>query len=325
MVKTLLFVLLFICPPPLKPPILRWFCGARIGRGVHIGWFASVMGRNISIGDYSEIRPLTLLRCDGDIALGAYTIISSFNLIYGAASFHVGNHAYIGPQSLINVDEDVRIGTYSALGARCMIFTHGSFLPYTEGYWVRFGKVTLGNYVWCAAGVFIHPGVSIGDNVFVNSRSVLSEDIPAGEVVEGFPARTITSMAKLKRTMTPRRLDAVAWQMLKHFAEIGLRHDLGLTVNDTVANRLSFSYRGQDYLLLCVPSNAAMPIADAIPTDTRLICLLNHPDLQLPPLADAPLILDLRSMRTSFPTDPIHHALKVFLQRYYGVQFEYAD
>lgn len=320
--RTILFALLFVCPPFLKPLILRWGCGARIGRHVHIGWFASVMGRSISIGDHSQIRALTLVRCDGDIAIGRYSLISSFNLIYGAAGLHVGDHSYIGPQSLINVDEDVCIGSHSALGARCMVFTHGSFLPYTQGYWVRFGKVTLGDYVWCAAGVFIHPGVTVGDNVFVNSRSVLTQDVPPGEVMEGFPAKRVTSMDKLKRTVTPKRLDALAWQMLKHFAEVGLGRGLGLTVTET-PNRLSFSYKGHTYAVICVPSQGALPTALDFTEPVRLICLVNNPDWVAPALPETPLCFNLTTMRTPHAADPIHHELNEFFKRYYGVQFEY--
>src|SRR5512134_241762 len=98
----LLFGLVFICPPFLKRYLLKWFCGARIGRNVHIGWFSSIMGRHIAIGDESEIRALTLIRCDGDVRIGRYATISSFILVYGSAGLIVGDHTYIGPQSLIN-------------------------------------------------------------------------------------------------------------------------------------------------------------------------------------------------------------------------------
>ena len=115
-------------------------------------------------------------------------------LIYGAVDFTVGAHSYIGPQSLINADEDVHIGNRSALGPRCMVFMHGSFFPYTEGYWVKFSRVAIDDNVWCAAGVFIHPGIEIGNDVFVNSRSVLAQDFPSGAVMEGFPARPATQV-----------------------------------------------------------------------------------------------------------------------------------
>src|SRR4030095_870838 len=98
--RTLVFALVIACPPFLKAHILRWFCGAKIGRYVYIGWFSTVMGRNIELDDHAEIRSVTIIRCDGEVRIGAYSVISNFVLVYGSASFIVGNHCYIGPQCL---------------------------------------------------------------------------------------------------------------------------------------------------------------------------------------------------------------------------------
>lgn len=320
--NVLLFILVFASPPFLKPHLLRWLGGAQIGKHVKIGWFASVVGRQIAIGDHSEIRALTLIRCDGDIAIGRYAIISSFILVYGAASFRVGDHSYIGPQSLINVEEDVTIGKRSALGARCMVFTHGSFFPYTEGYWVKFGRVTIGDNVWCAAGVFIHPGVEIGNHVFVNSRSVLTQDVPAGAVMEGFPAKQVAELARLKRSMTPRRVDAAARQILGHFAEVALRRGMQIVVREDSASQISFSYRGRAYVVRCIASDGPEPTAGPN-GGTNTILLVNRPGWMPPAGISRPMIIDLATARTHPWRDKIHHELCLFLRRYYGIQVEY--
>jgi acetyltransferase-like isoleucine patch superfamily enzyme len=317
-----LFGLVFFSPPFLKRYLLSWFCGARIGRHVHIGWFSAVMGRRIAIGDHSEIRALTLINCDGDVIVGRYSIVSSFVLVYGSAGLAIGDHSYVGPQSLINTDEDVRIGNRSALGARCMVFTHGSFFPYTEGYWVKFGGVTIGDNVWCAAGVFIHPGVEIGDDVFVNSRSVLAQDVPSGAVMEGFPARRVTDLAKIRRAMTPRRVDGAIRQILKHCAEVALQRGLRIGVQQDSPDQISFSFRGQPYIVRCITSDGPEPSAAEL-ADRRLVCLLNRPGWTPPPSLQAPLIIDLTTNRARAWRDPIHHELCVFLKRYYGIQVEF--
>jgi acetyltransferase-like isoleucine patch superfamily enzyme len=321
-VRTLLFGLVFICPPFLKPFILRWLCGARVGRNVHIGWFASVMGRRIEIGDHSEIRALTLITCDGDVRIGRYSIVSSFTLAYGSASLSIGDHSYVGPQSLINIEEDVRIGSRSALGARCMLFTHGSWFPYTEGYWVKFGPITIGDDSWCAAGVFIHPGVSIGDHTFVNSRTVLSQDVPSGAVMEGFPARQLTTIDKIRRKMTPRRVDAAIRQMLGHFAEAVLRRGLQLAEVDEQAGSLAFAHRGQRYLIVCVPAEGPPP-TDGDLAGQRVIYLVNRPGWAPPADPAGPLTVDFTTMLASSSRDHMHTEFCQFLKRYYGVQVEY--
>lgn len=313
--RTIIFALLVLAPPPLKPWILRTFCGAQIGRGVRIGWLAGVSARRIVLGEGSEIRALTIIRCDGDFSLGAHAIISSFNLIYGAAGLRIGAHSYIGPQCLINCDEDVIIGRYSALGARCMVYTHGSFLPYTEGYWVRFGPVVLGDYVWCAAGVFVHPGTTVGDRVFVNSRGVISGVVPAGAVMEGNPARQVSTTDRLRRSVGPRRLDAIAAQMLGHYAELGLQRARGLAV-ERGPDGLRFRLGRRPYIVQLVPSSGEPALPDA-PAGARIVLVVSRPDYTTPP--NLPLI-DLVAGNARLLGDPIARDLSVFLRRYYGVQ-----
>lgn len=316
--RTLIFALLFVLPPALKPWVLRVCCGASVGRHVHIGWFASVMGRHISLGDRCAIAPLTLIRCDGDLVIERYALVSSFTLVYGARGLRLGEHSYIGPQCLINTEEEVRIGRWSALGARCMVYTHGSFLPFTEGYWVRFGPVTVGDYVWCAAGVFLHPGAAVGDNSFVNSRSVVSGALPAGCVAEGHPARQVGEMERMRRKMTPRRLDAAAAQMLRHFGQLVLAEGMGLAVRDD-GEGLSLTHRGHAYRLAVAGAHGPAPAPAA---HGRTIWLVCRPGWRPPP-PDLWLDLD-RKLMTEAP-DHLYRELALFLKRYYGEQLAYAE
>lgn len=320
--KNIIFALIFVSPPFLKKCILRWFCRARIGQHVHIGWFSTIMGNEIELGDFCEVRACTIIKCDGKIKLGAYSIVSNFVLIYGSGSVIFGDYSYIGPQSLINADEDVKIGNVSAIGSRCMIFTHGSFLPYTEGYWVKFSGVTIGDYVWIAAGVFIHAGVEVGNHVFVNSRSVLTKDIPSNKAVEGFPAQEVTSIQKIKRTMTPQRIDMAAKQMIKHFAEIILKRRLRIEISEDYDNYLSFHYRGRDYLIVCIKSNEQVPYDGTLDNDKHYIFLVNRQDWS-PPFSKHCMIFDLTTMQTSYSGDKIFTELWRFMRMYFGVTFSY--
>jgi acetyltransferase-like isoleucine patch superfamily enzyme len=316
--RTLIFALLFILPPPLKPWVLRVCCGAQIGRHVHIGWFASLMGRHISMGDYSEIRALTLIRCDGPISIGRYALVSSFTLVYGAAGLRVGEHSYIGPQCLINTEEEVRLGRWSALGARSMVYTHGSFLPFTEGYWVRFGAVTIGDYVWCAAGVFLHPGADVGDNSFVNSRSVVSGSLPPGTIAEGNPAKAVGEMARMRRPMSPRRVDAAAAQILRHFSELILQQGMGLRI-EAERSGVRVQYKGRRYAFVLAPSHAAAP--PPRPAGEQTIWLITRPDWR----PAGTRWIDLCANRITHDNDPLYHELTLFVKRYYGVQPEYME
>ncbi len=313
--RTWIFGLVFLAPPWLKKILLRWLCRAKIGPHARIGWFSSIVARNIELGEHSVIQPLTLIRLSGDLTVGAYSEISSFNLIYGSSSLRIGAQSYIGPQVMINVDEPVYIGDGSALGPRSLVFTHGSFLPYTEGYWARRAGVTLGNQVWCAAGVFLQPGVEIGDETFVNSMSVVSGVIPPGSVVEGNPARVIYPIERVKRKMTPQRVDAALRQILHDFSQVVLRREWNVEPHEAQA-ALSFCWRGQRYNIQLV--GAETPSASQPLPDVRYIYLVNHPEWKIPPHA---LYFDVCTRQTIYTSDKVHTALRLFMQRYYGLKF----
>lgn len=315
--RMILFGLVFVSPPFLKTLLLRWFAGAKIAPGARIGWLSAVSARRIELGPHAAVKPLTIIRLDGELRLGAHSEISSFNLIYGSASVHVGDKCYIGPQSLINADEDVRLGNNSALGPRCMVFTHGSFLPVNEGYWARLAGVTLGDYVWCAARVFLHPGVEIGDDSFVNSGAVVTGVIPPGSVVEGNPAKVIYPMARVKRTVTPKRLDVIYEQILGEFSRVVLRREFNIAEVNSQPGVLRFEYRSRPYVISLARSTdtETTPIVE----DAQAVILLNSSRVAPDKRA---LVFDLLHMQTMRSSDPIHEALRLFMLRFHGIRFE---
>ncbi|MCC7351643.1 MAG: putative colanic acid biosynthesis acetyltransferase [Phycisphaerales bacterium] len=52
-------------------------------------------------------------------------------------------------------------------------------------------KITIGNYVWIAAGAFIGPGVTIGDGAIIGARAVVMKDVAPWTIVAGNPAKVI--------------------------------------------------------------------------------------------------------------------------------------
>ncbi len=316
--------LIFLAPPFAKIWLMRWFFGAKIGRKAHIGWFSAVDGKRITLGDHCVIRPLTLIRVLGDVTIGSYSEISSFILVYGSASLQVGDWCYIGPQSLINIDEDVVIGNESALGPRSMIFTHASFFPYTEGYWVRRAGVRLGNRVWCAAGAFLHPGVEIGDNSFINSRSVVTASIPPGSVAEGNPARVTYPMDRTVRKPTPRFVDLAARKVLHDFIDVGLQREMGIPARAITESedQLAFRWHGKPYRVILVTSEGDLPPSEGWSSAERRIYVVNRPGWNPP---QGSLSLDLMTCRTRYAPDLVHTGLRLFMLRYYGIRFADQD
>jgi acetyltransferase-like isoleucine patch superfamily enzyme len=319
--RGILFGLVFIAPPFIKKWLLRIFLSARIEKNAHIGWFSAVIGSSLEMGHHSVIRPFTLINLDGEVKLDSYSEISSFCLIYGSSSLSLGQGSYVGPQCLINVDEEVAIGKGSALGARVMIFTHGSFFPYTEGYWVKLSGVALGDRVWCAAGVFIHPGVEIGSDTFVNSMSVVTQSIPAGSVAEGNPAHVVYPMDRLRRKMSPRHVDLALIKILKNFCEIGLKREFGIIAQFDPAGMIQFDFRKVAYLIKLIPSTHESESESEVkerPAKNRVIAISNQPDIKFPA---GIFVFKVPEMLTPYTHDRIHTALRLFMLRYYGMRF----
>ena len=321
--NTLLFGIIFISPPIIKKCILRWFCGGRFGCHSSIGWFSAVIGSRIEIGNYSHIKPFTLIRCSGEVKLGEYTEISSFSIVYGCGNFIVGDKCYIGPQVWINVSEDVVIGHGVGIGPRTMIFTHGSFLPYTQGYPVRFGKVIIGNSVWITAGVFIHPGVRIGDNVLVNSRSVIKKDIPSGQYVEGFPGKEIRPMDEICHPVNLAERDELITNILRHFRSFLQKTKKQIHHVEGEDEFLSFRFRGKDYLVVLVGNQGAASLDLQPLAKKRIIILLNRINWIPPFEGNQIFIFNFPTMKTKYSKDKVHQELYQFMKMYYGIVFEY--
>ncbi|MFQ5513594.1 MAG: acyltransferase [Myxococcota bacterium] len=105
----------------------------------------------------------------------------------------------IGPRSLVNgamihAKREIRIGADARLGFGVRIFdadlhSLDSLTP------ERIAPVHIGARVWLGANVLVLRGVSIGDDVVVGAGSVVTNDIPAGVLAVGAPARPLRRLA----------------------------------------------------------------------------------------------------------------------------------
>ena len=309
-------VAVLLAPPPLKRTLLRVCCGGHIAPTARIGWFATIGGRRVDLGPHARVGALTVIACDGDVVLGRHAQVSSFVVAYGAGGLSIGDHAYVGPQSWINCDGDVQIGNHSALGPRTTVFTHGSFLPYTQGYPARIAGVTVGDRTWVAAQVFLHPGVHVGDDVFVNACAVVTGDIASGRVAEGAPARELFPIDRVRRLMSPARLDAAARGMLARFVELKLTR-LGVAVDVESPDVARFRWAGHAYVIRYVPQGTPRAPDES---GVRTIVLASEVNGRT-----AGAVVDLGALRTTPPRDRIHGDLLQFMLRYYGMHFEYRE
>jgi len=117
-----------------------------------------------------------------------------------AGEFVVGEGAVIGAQANIRAEGGrIVIGAYCLLGQGVSLIAANHViqagvrfqdLPVDQ---TRTG-VTLGENVWVAAGVSILPGCTVGANSVIGAGSVVTHNIPSGEIWAGVPARRLRAI-----------------------------------------------------------------------------------------------------------------------------------
>lgn len=121
--------------------------GAKIGKGVHV--------------------------------YGGVEIWAPWNLIIGDFT-GIGNGVKLYSQGLIEIGKNVVIsqGSYICTGSH----------DYNDlGFKLITKQIIIGNNVWIAAEVFVHPGVIIEDGCVIGARSVVNKNLAAWKIYNGFP------------------------------------------------------------------------------------------------------------------------------------------
>ena len=138
---------------PSPTPLHSWrrfllrIFGAKIGKGVHIY-------PNVSIW-----APWNLILKD-ECGIANRVTLYSQDIIE------------LGERSVISQDSYICTGSHD----------------YTKkGQPVITAPILIGKNCWLAAGVFIHPGVAIGDGAVIGARSVVNKNMPSWTVCSGHP------------------------------------------------------------------------------------------------------------------------------------------
>lgn len=53
--------------------------------------------------------------------------------------------------------------------------------------------IVIGDNVWIGHGVYIMPGVTIGNNSIIGAKAVVTKSIPADSIAVGIPAKVVKS------------------------------------------------------------------------------------------------------------------------------------
>lgn len=155
-------------------PYASFGTGIRLGEGVIIeeGCF---IGHNAIIGHHCVLRPLT--RIGQDCVIGHLTIFEGDVSIGDRVLIHAQCHITMG----VVIEDDVFIAPFFC-GANTPRIVHG------RGYDLEIKPYKIKRAARIAIGVIVLPGVTIGENSLIGAGSVVTHDVPNGEIWFGNPA-----------------------------------------------------------------------------------------------------------------------------------------
>jgi putative colanic acid biosynthesis acetyltransferase WcaF len=131
--------------------------GAKIGKGVHV---------------YGGVK----IWAPWNIEIGDFSGIADGVKLYSQDKISIGKNTVISQGSHICT------GTHD--------YNDNGFKLITK-------PISIGNDVWIAAEVFVHPGLIIEDGCVISARSVVTNNMPAWNICSGFPCMPIKLRTKI--------------------------------------------------------------------------------------------------------------------------------
>jgi UDP-3-O-[3-hydroxymyristoyl] glucosamine N-acyltransferase len=183
--------------------------GVFVGTGTEIGrdcvlWPNVVIREHVKIGDRVIIHPNSTVGADGFSYLqrrGRHIRVPQVGTVVIEDDVEIGANATIdrARSGATTIRRGTKIDNLVIVAHNCDI-GEGSLLAAMSGV---AGSTRLGKYVVCGGNVGIIDHLDIGDGVQIGASSTAFNDIPAGSLVRGNPARPLTrfgrEQAALKR------------------------------------------------------------------------------------------------------------------------------
>jgi acetyltransferase-like isoleucine patch superfamily enzyme len=172
-----------------------------------LGWVTTVpyrLNRNVLLGPgllgngRLRISGPGRVEFEADVNAWSHAEVNRLTTTRPEAVIRIGRHARLNGCTIVAADR-VEVGADCVLGS-CEIRDH---LPYSESPLDRrrpsaARPVVIEDNVWIGGQVSVLPGVRIGRDTVIGIHAVVFDDVPAGVIVGGNPARVL------------RRLDAGA-------------------------------------------------------------------------------------------------------------------
>lgn len=171
--------------------------GPAVGRGMTVRGVSCIkMGRRPLLDDYSVLDARgeqAYIELGDFVSLGrGSAIVAKNGSIVLAAGVNVGAACRIATQSRIEIGESTLIAGYSYIGPGNHQRGDDDRPLISQEMEIK-GGVRIGREVWIGARATILDGVTIGDGAIVGAHSLVKEDVPAGAVAVGTPARIVSN------------------------------------------------------------------------------------------------------------------------------------
>jgi len=151
--------------------------GARFTSGVIIrGADRITVGRNVFFDHGAYLNPSTVNDRRGYIAIGDDVEIGPYSVLWGGGGLRIGSRVHLGAHVHITTQQGRPVQSERP-----------------DDFVVDVASVTIGDDVLIYSGAIIVPGVNIGRGAVVAAGAVVTEDVAAGTLVGGVPARPLVS------------------------------------------------------------------------------------------------------------------------------------
>lgn len=130
-----------------------------------------------------------LLRCFG-ATIGQKVIVRPTVTITYPWKVEIGDYSWIGDDVVLYSLGQIRIGNHAVVSQKCYLCT-GSHNYHKIDFGIFAQPIQIGDQAWLATDVYVSPGVSIGEAAVVGSRSSVYQNLPAGMICYGNPAKPV--------------------------------------------------------------------------------------------------------------------------------------
>lgn len=170
---------------------LRRYDQSRFDRGrpswfILLWWLVQAIAFPLSLHNFNSFR-CWLLRLFG-AKIGQGVVIRPTARFTYPWKVEIGDYSWIGDDVVLYSLDWIRIGSHSVISQRSYLCT-GSHDIQDSAFSLTTSEILIGNGVWIATDCFVSPGVHIGSNAVIGTRSSVFSNIPAQQVCWGTPAR----------------------------------------------------------------------------------------------------------------------------------------